>query len=239
MLDPPATQPAADVRADAKPMVDPSKPPIFADLSQGSEGFMKRNANRQAQRALGFADLTPVTNTSRPSRPALVATRFEKQNFASLSSPIAAASTVTDASPAPDAAEFDRVVVTATRTERAIADVPNTVDVIDRARMDTLLVRDIADLFRYEPGVTVGNSFGRFGLGALLPVRVRTLLLIPRPARLQELIGQGCAVVASTHPASPLVRGPSGRLPANHVMALVGADAERDEVRLRNPWRPD
>ncbi len=30
-------------------------------------------------------------------------------------------------------AEFDRIVVTATRTGRPIADVPNTVDVIDRA----------------------------------------------------------------------------------------------------------
>ena len=70
------------------------------------------------------------------------------------------------------ATDFDRVVVTATRTARAIADVPNTVDVIDRARMDTLLVRDIADLFRYEPGVTVGNNFGRFGLS---DIRIRGL----------------------------------------------------------------
>jgi len=89
-LDPPATQPAVDARTQTKPVVDP-KPPIFADLSQNSEGFMKRNANRQSQRALGFADLTPVTNTSRPSRPALIATRFEKQNFVSLSAPVAAA----------------------------------------------------------------------------------------------------------------------------------------------------
>jgi hypothetical protein len=36
--------------AAARPVVDP-KPPIFADLSQGSEGFMKRSSNRQAQRA--------------------------------------------------------------------------------------------------------------------------------------------------------------------------------------------
>ena len=75
---------------------------------------------------------------------------------------------------APDGAprDLDQIVVTATRTERAIADVPNTVDVIDRARMDTLLVRDIADLFRYEPGITVGSSFGRFGLN---DIRIRGL----------------------------------------------------------------
>lgn len=67
---------------------------------------------------------------------------------------------------------LDRVVVTATRTERAIVDVPNTVDEIDRARMDELLVRDLKDLFRYEPGITVGSSFGRFGIG---DIRIRGL----------------------------------------------------------------
>ncbi len=89
-----------------------------------------------------------------------------------LSSSIAAASGAPDAAPSTDAADFDRVVVTATRTERAIADVPNTVDVIERARMDTLLVRDLVDLFRYEPGITVGNTFGRFGLN---DIRIRGL----------------------------------------------------------------
>lgn len=77
------------------------------------------------------------------------------------------------AEPAPgEPAEFDRVVVTATRTARAIVDVPNTVDVINRERMDELLVRDLKDLFRYEPGVTVTSSYGRFGIG---DIRIRGL----------------------------------------------------------------
>ena len=71
-----------------------------------------------------------------------------------------------------EANELERVQVTATRSERAIGDVPNTVDVIDRERMDTLLVGDLKDLFRYEPGITVGSSFGRFGLG---DIRIRGL----------------------------------------------------------------
>jgi hemoglobin/transferrin/lactoferrin receptor protein len=70
------------------------------------------------------------------------------------------------------AAELERVVVTATRTDRTIADVPNTVDVIERERMDELLVRDLKDLFRYEPGITVTDSFGRFGIG---DIRIRGL----------------------------------------------------------------
>ena len=67
---------------------------------------------------------------------------------------------------------FDRVVVTATRSERALIDVPNTVDEIDRKRMDDLLVGNLKDLFRYEPGISVGSSFGRFGIG---DIRIRGL----------------------------------------------------------------
>ena len=78
----------------------------------------------------------------------------------------------TSASSSADAREFDRVQVTATRTERAVVDVPNTVSVIDREQLDDQLIRDIKDLVRYEPGVTVTSSFGRFGLGGF---RIRGL----------------------------------------------------------------
>lgn len=71
-----------------------------------------------------------------------------------------------------DIADLDRIVVTATRTGRSVADVPSTVDVIDRERMDAHLVRDLRDLFRYEPGVSVSDSFGRFGIG---DIRIRGL----------------------------------------------------------------
>ncbi|WP_313494761.1 TonB-dependent hemoglobin/transferrin/lactoferrin family receptor [Stenotrophomonas sp.] len=68
--------------------------------------------------------------------------------------------------------EFDRVQVTATRTERAISDVAATVDVIDREQLDKQLANDIADLVRYEPGVSVTRSATRFGLGGF---RIRGL----------------------------------------------------------------
>ena len=55
--------------------------------------------------------------------------------------------------------EFQRVQVTATRGERALADVPNTVDIIDREQLDNRLIRDIKDLARYEPGVSVSSGF--------------------------------------------------------------------------------
>ncbi len=68
--------------------------------------------------------------------------------------------------------ELDREVVVATLAARAIADVPNTVDVIDRNTMDERLIRDLKDLFRYEPGISVTSGFGRFGLG---DIRIRGL----------------------------------------------------------------
>jgi hemoglobin/transferrin/lactoferrin receptor protein len=44
--------------------------------------------------------------------------------------------------------------------------------VIERADMDAHLVRDLRDLFRYEPGITVATRDGRFGVG---DVRIRGL----------------------------------------------------------------
>ncbi|GGA67802.1 sugar transporter [Arenimonas soli] len=64
------------------------------------------------------------------------------------------------------------ITVTATRTERALDDVPSTVNVLDREELDRQLARDLKDLVRYEPGVSVTSSFGRFGLGG---IRIRGL----------------------------------------------------------------
>ncbi|WP_206861519.1 TonB-dependent hemoglobin/transferrin/lactoferrin family receptor [Lysobacter changpingensis] len=69
--------------------------------------------------------------------------------------------------------EFDRIVVTATLTQRALDDVPNVVTAIDRDEMDRQLVRDLKDLFRYEPGISVSSGSGRFG--GLGDIRIRGL----------------------------------------------------------------
>ena len=83
-----------------------------------------------------------------------------------------AADAASSSSPGAGAHELERIQVTATRSERAVADVPNTVSVIEREELDDRLVRDIRGLVRYEPGVTVTSSFGRFGLGGF---RIRGL----------------------------------------------------------------
>ena len=59
---------------------------------------------------------------------------------------------------------LETVVVTATRGPRAVQDVAATVTVKQAADIRAELSRDIKDLIRYEPGISVANSAGRFGL---------------------------------------------------------------------------
>ncbi len=57
----------------------------------------------------------------------------------------------------------DTIVVTATRTEKSLEDVPATVSVIDADQIEREIANNINDLIRYEPGVSVAGG-GRFGL---------------------------------------------------------------------------
>jgi len=66
--------------------------------------------------------------------------------------------------------ELDRIVVTATLNERAQKDVASEVSVIDADEIDRRQVQSVADLVRYEPGVSATGSAiggGRFGAGGL------------------------------------------------------------------------
>lgn len=58
----------------------------------------------------------------------------------------------------------ETVTVVGTRTERALSEVAASVSVIDEERIEEILARDIQDLVRYEPGVSVGGTGDRFGL---------------------------------------------------------------------------
>ena len=58
----------------------------------------------------------------------------------------------------------EEITVVGTRTERSINDLASTVNVISSERIEEELSRDIADLIRFEPGVSVGGTGSRFGL---------------------------------------------------------------------------
>ncbi|MCF6288708.1 MAG: TonB-dependent hemoglobin/transferrin/lactoferrin family receptor [Proteobacteria bacterium] len=59
--------------------------------------------------------------------------------------------------------ELDKVTVTANRTTKTIEELSNKVSVITAEEIEKYSFRNIRDLVRYEPGVTVSGS-GRFGL---------------------------------------------------------------------------
>lgn len=63
---------------------------------------------------------------------------------------------------AADAVEVDKVTVTATRSEKSVAKVPATVTVISSDEIEDGLVKDIKDLVRDEPGVSVRSAPARF-----------------------------------------------------------------------------
>lgn len=62
-----------------------------------------------------------------------------------------------------DEVPLEYITVTATRMERDLRDLPGTVSVITREQFERNVARDIRDLVRYEPGVSVSGT-GRFGL---------------------------------------------------------------------------
>ena len=77
--------------------------------------------------------------------------------------PASAADKPTTTAPADDPNDQDKTItVTATRTEKAVEDVPATVSVIDAKTIEDRFVSDIKDLVRYEPGVTVRRAPSRF-----------------------------------------------------------------------------
>ena len=66
----------------------------------------------------------------------------------------------------PPITELDEISVTATRNNAAIGNVPGTVSVIKAEEQERIGTKDIRDVVRYEPGVSVSNNPTRSGLGS-------------------------------------------------------------------------
>ena len=60
--------------------------------------------------------------------------------------------------------DLETITVVATRTERSLDEVAATVSVKTADEIENELARDIADVVRFEPGVTVSGTGSRFGL---------------------------------------------------------------------------
>lgn len=138
---------------------------------------------------------------------------------------------------------LDRVVVSATLTEAAVASLPSVISAIDRAQLQRELAMNLRDAVRYEPGVSVRSSFGRFGLG---DVRIRGLegnrvLIETDGIAVSDAFAVGSfssagriSIDPATLKAIEIVRGPGSSLYGSDalggVVALQTVDAE-DLVR--------
>ena len=60
--------------------------------------------------------------------------------------------------------DLSTITVIGTRTERTLKELAATVSVISSEDLEREITRDIADLIRYEPGVSVSGTGSRFGL---------------------------------------------------------------------------
>lgn len=150
----------------------------------------------------------------------------------------AASSAIASTGSAGSAREFQRIQVTATRGERALSDVPSTVDVIDREQLDDRLIRDIKDLVRYEPGVSVTSTNGRFN--ALSGFRIRGLdgnrvLIQTDGIPVSDNFGFGANLSANrnfvdleTLKQVEIVRGPASSLYGSDALGGVVAFVTKD-----------
>ncbi|MCS6814331.1 MAG: TonB-dependent hemoglobin/transferrin/lactoferrin family receptor [Cyanobacteria bacterium] len=68
-----------------------------------------------------------------------------------------------DIADAGEALPEEEITITGTRTPRPVRLTPGSISVIDAETIDQQLVRDLRDLVRYEPNVSVGNN-RRYGL---------------------------------------------------------------------------
>ena len=59
---------------------------------------------------------------------------------------------------------IETVTVIGTKTEREIGDVAGALSIITEEEVDRRMMRDIADLIKYEPGVSVAGTGERWGL---------------------------------------------------------------------------
>lgn len=128
---------------------------------------------------------------------------------------------------------LQRLVVTATRSTKRVLDVPATITVIGKDQLDQRVVRDIQDLVRAEPGISVdrqtsiANPFGQltgFTIRGMTGNRVQMLV---DGSRVQERITDGSRdfIDPFNMKAVEIMRGPNS--------VLMGADALGGTVAFR------
>lgn len=128
---------------------------------------------------------------------------------------------------------LDRLVISATRQSKRLLEVPQTITVVTQEDLAKHVVRDMQDLVRYEPGVTVDrptsitNPWGQLNSFSIRGMGGNRVLMMVDGSRIQERITDGSRDFVDTWnlQAVELVRGPNS--------VLWGADALGGTVAMR------
>lgn len=144
------------------------------------------------------------------------------------------------------ASEGLRINVTGTRTPRLIQITPANVTVIEAGDMDEQLIRDLNDLVRYEPGVSVQNNlqFGAQGFnirgidGNRVLIQVDGIRLPPAfQSGSQSVVGQGFNVGRDYFDleilrTAEIIRGPASTLYGSDALGGAVSYFTLDPSRL-------
>jgi hemoglobin/transferrin/lactoferrin receptor protein len=156
--------------------------------------------------------------------------------LAALVAALASGGALAQKDPKTDDAQLKEVVVTATRGERDVYEVPASASVLDRKALDDTLTADLRDVFRDEPGLAVNNRPARFGTGS---INIRGLegnrvLIVTDGVRSPDAFSFGPFFQVGrdftdleTVDSVEILRGPSS--------ALYGSDALAGVVAFRTP----
>ena len=140
---------------------------------------------------------------------------------------------------------LDEISVYADRNARQVLNLPQNVTVIGRKELDDRMVRDVQDLVRYEPGITVGkttSSVDPFGNLAGFTIRGvsnnRVQMLIDGTRVIESIVdGNRDFIDMSNLKAVEIMRGPAGVMwgadALGGVVAFVTKDPE-DYLKGRN-----
>jgi iron complex outermembrane receptor protein len=133
-------------------------------LCREGDGIVQSNAaSLQHNSAYKRGDFMPITNEARSTSSRIGAAVQLALSLAICVIGATAAYADVDAgpaeaAPAPEAAGIAEVVVTAQRREENLSKVPISVTAMTEADIDTKGIKDIADVARFTPGITVDNT---------------------------------------------------------------------------------
>lgn len=146
---------------------------------------------------------------------------------------------------------FETLTIVGTRTERALGDVAATVSVKSADEIEQELARDIADLVRFEPGVTVAGTGSRFGLGGftIRGIGGNRVLTVIDGVRVPEEFSFGPFLSArrdfvdvDTLARAEIARGPISSLYGSDALGGVVAfttKGPRGYLDANEPWHAD